>query len=262
MISAILLAMGDSVDEVYQGAVWFVMFAVLCLVLALILIFANAVRRARLRRGEAHARADTYKISKQGATPAGISANAQDLLGPGVRLGTDNRVREEFLAHMRMQHHAQPKVDVVVPKQHRFVATDFRMSEYTYTKRDYLLTRTEREFFVQLYYMFKGKYLIFPQIHLTGLLNYRHGKQSAKGAWGSIRHYSVDYVVCAPDLSILCAIELDDRSHDRPDRRARDRAVNQLCRDAGLSLVRIAVGDMHDSLFVKKEINHAIAGSQ
>ena len=38
-----------------------------------------------------------------------------------------------------------------------------------------------------------------------------------------------------------CAIELDDRSHDLPERRARDRLLDRICERAGLPLIRFRV---------------------
>ena len=58
---------------------------------------------------------------------------------------------------------------------------------------------------------------------------------------------SVDYVLCDTDFRILCAIELDDSTHDAEERRNRDRAVNYIFEKAGLPLIRVPLGQSVDS---------------
>lgn len=49
-----------------------------------------------------------------------------------------------------------------------------------------------------------------------------------------------DFVLCdARDNSIMLVIELDDSSHARPERFRRDVLVNDVCRAAGVALLRI-----------------------
>ncbi|WP_156821650.1 DUF2726 domain-containing protein, partial [Halomonas smyrnensis] len=43
------------------------------------------------------------------------------------------------------------------------------------------------------------------------------------------------------DFEVFCALELDDKTHDRPERLKRDRILNQACRDAGVDLHRMYV---------------------
>ena len=56
-----------------------------------------------------------------------------------------------------------------------------------------------------------------------------------------------DFVLCRPDLSIVAVIELDDRSHERADRRAADARKTKALADAGLKLVRIPAGPLPTS---------------
>ena len=55
----------------------------------------------------------------------------------------------------------------------------------------------------------------------------------------SAKHF--DFVVCALDtLAPLAAIELNDASHQRPDRQKRDELLRGICRDIGLPLIELA----------------------
>lgn len=61
--------------------------------------------------------------------------------------------------------------------------------------------------------------------------------------WNAFRQISskhIDFVLVHPETSaILVAIELDDRSHDRAERRTRDQFLDRAFREAGMPLIRI-----------------------
>lgn len=245
--------MGYSGGEVDQGIVWLITFtgvvAAVAIAYSLITRTAHSIKSLRAAKRDA-----STKTSPAASELASTETKHSKLEYPSELepLKISAKTRQELLVHMRQQY-ATSKVDVVKPKP-----SSFKMTTYTYTKRSHIMTQTERKFYLQLYYMFKGQYFVFPQIHLADLLDYRHTGQSYRGAWASIKDYSVDYVICSPSLQVLSAIELDDRSHSRPDRQARDQAVNQICEKAALPLVRIAVDDMHNDRYVKQAVQGSI----
>jgi hypothetical protein len=49
-----------------------------------------------------------------------------------------------------------------------------------------------------------------------------------------------DFVLVKQSFA-ACAIELDDRTHERPERRSRDRQLDRICERAGLPLIRFRV---------------------
>jgi hypothetical protein len=65
---------------------------------------------------------------------------------------------------------------------------------------------------------------------------------------------ALDYfVVCkAGDLSIAGVIELDDRSHDRPDRQRRDRFVDEAMGSAGIPILHLAARRSYEVAEVKR----------
>jgi Protein of unknown function (DUF2726) len=54
-----------------------------------------------------------------------------------------------------------------------------------------------------------------------------------------INQKSVDFVICDKEFRTVVAIELDDKTHERPDRIERDEIVEGLFKEAGIRLVRI-----------------------
>lgn len=121
--------------------------------------------------------------------------------------------------------------------------------EYRYRARTSVMSAREEEFYHRLTAILGPRYLVFPQMHLSALLDWHIKGQNWNAARSSINGKSVDYAVVEADtLQLLCAIELDDHTHDRPDRVERDRLVERIFSSAGLPLVRFRdVERMSDS---------------
>lgn len=111
--------------------------------------------------------------------------------------------------------------------------------QYTYTPKDSLMTATEMDFYWKLNKVVDNRYFIYPQVHLSALLDHRVVGQNWKGAFYHINAKSVDYVLCSKTtLQPIYAIELDDPSHDRIDRINRDIEVERIFSEANVPLVR------------------------
>ena len=100
------------------------------------------------------------------------------------------------------------------------------------------VTPAELNFYRVLTRVLAGRGHVLAQVALNRVL-FLPG-QPARGSWSNkMRGRSLDFLVCDPaTLRPMVAIELDDSSHDRPDRRARDDDVERLLSAAGLPFVR------------------------
>lgn len=75
----------------------------------------------------------------------------------------------------------------------------------------------------------------------------KHGRRISQKAF--------DFVLVEKGTSLVrCAIELDDRTHERPDRKARDRFLELACKRAGLPLARVRVTGVYDLETIRSEI--------
>jgi hypothetical protein len=112
--------------------------------------------------------------------------------------------------------------------------------EYKYKAKKFLMTRNEREVYKNLEKITKNKYYIFPQIHISEIIDHKIEGQNWKAALSKIQRKSVDYVLCDKEtLGIVYVVELDDRTHEREDRVERDIEVEKIFTNAGVKLVRI-----------------------
>lgn len=128
--------------------------------------------------------------------------------------------------------------------------------KYEYKKKDYVMTQSEMKFFTILTQAIGNTYEIFPQVHLASFLDHKIKGQNWNGAFRHIDEKSVDYLLCnKTDLLIRCAIELDDKSHERPDRQERDKEVERILRDAHMPLLRIKDHENIDSGQIVEKIN-------
>jgi very-short-patch-repair endonuclease len=113
-------------------------------------------------------------------------------------------------------------------------------AKYRYNRKNFFLTRAEHEFYDVLVEAVGVEYRIFAQVHLPTLVDHTVRGQNWRAALAHINRKSVDFVLCDKAyLSPKLAIELDDKSHERPDRQERDREVESILREAGVPLLRL-----------------------
>lgn len=81
---------------------------------------------------------------------------------------------------------------------------------------------------------------VVPKVRLADLFSVRDFK-SNRGAFNQIAQKHVDFVLCDPrTMKPLCAVELDDRSHQQSKQQKRDAFVDGVFMAAGLPLVHVA----------------------
>lgn len=95
-------------------------------------------------------------------------------------------------------------------------------------------------------------HIVLAQVQLSRFLAVKRGHPPR--AWlNRINRKSVDFLILAKDATVIAAIELDDRSHERPDRRHADAQKNRALADAGVRLIRWGVSRMPDAAMIRAE---------
>ncbi len=113
--------------------------------------------------------------------------------------------------------------------------------EYPYCLRDDFLSPAEHSFFMVLRSAVSDKVLVQTKVNLGDLFYARSSDPSKYRIYtNKIDRKHVDFLLCDPKtVRPLVAIELDDKSHQRDDRQARDAFVENVFRAAALPLVRV-----------------------
>lgn len=116
-----------------------------------------------------------------------------------------------------------------------------------YRVRERLVTRAELRFYRALQKAALEEFEIFAMVRIADVLTVVDAVPKRRLWLNKILAKHVDFVLCDPQsLQPRVAIELDDASHDRPDRRERDAFVDQAFESAGLPLLRIPAAASYD----------------
>lgn len=132
-----------------------------------------------------------------------------------------------------------------------------RASDLPYEKKESLLTDAERSFLGVLEQAIGDRFRIYAQVRLADLLFVKAGTDKSKrtAAQNRINGKHADFVLCDPKtLEIICAIELDDSSHQRASRKERDAFLEKACATAGLPLARFPAKSGYVVTEVRTEI--------
>ncbi len=94
------------------------------------------------------------------------------------------------------------------------------------------------------------EHIVLAQVGLSRILGVKRGNKFQ--AWQNrIDRKSADFVVCSKDSTILAVIELDDSTHERPDRKHADATKQKALSSAGLRLIRWNVKSLPDEASIK-----------
>lgn len=106
-------------------------------------------------------------------------------------------------------------------------------------QRKYLLTKNEYQAYKSLKIILeKYKMIACPKVRLLDIVEPINGDHY-KGALGKIQSKHVDFVICDKDLYIKGILELDDNSHNLPERQERDQFVDAVLRNVGYNVIRV-----------------------
>ena len=120
-----------------------------------------------------------------------------------------------------------------------------RKERYPYQKRKYLMSIPERKFYEELSRIIDtSKYVVLPQVPLSRVVEV---KIRGKEFWryhNKINKKIIDFVVFSkPYYEPVLAIEYDDKSHEKKDRRKRDDFLNNVMSKSGITLLRVKYGE-------------------
>lgn len=117
---------------------------------------------------------------------------------------------------------------------------------FPYRVRDNFLSTDEIRFYQDLVFAVGGHYVVAPKVRLADIF-YVTQRFNNYAPFNRIAMKHVDFLLCEPhSMKPALAIELDDHSHNRPDRVARDEFIDQLFTVAGLRLVHVPIRRNYD----------------
>jgi len=108
-----------------------------------------------------------------------------------------------------------------------------------YRLRDDFLSPAELSFYRVLHSAVANRAAVCPKVNLKDLF-FVTGSNESQAYRNKIDRKHVDFLLCDPgSMQPLLGVELDDKSHQRADRQARDEFVNEVFKVAGLQLLHV-----------------------
>jgi hypothetical protein len=125
---------------------------------------------------------------------------------------------------------------------------------------DTLLTAAEQKFYEALDSAIDGRLLILSKVRIADLFNVTSASRSARyRVFRSIACKHVDFVLAeAANLRPLAAIELDDSSHQRADRRLRDELLDDLFQKAAFPLLRFRTAAFYSPRMIEARVEEVV----
>jgi Protein of unknown function (DUF2726) len=128
---------------------------------------------------------------------------------------------------------------------------------FPYQSKDVLCSPAERSFLGVLDNIVGKNYRIFAKVRLADIVDVQKGLSTSawQSAFNRISRKHIDFIVCnANDISIIGAIELDDKTHRGKGRQERDQFLDKTLETAGVPILRIKA----QSTYSIKEISSSL----
>ena len=180
----------------------------------------------------------------RGGSKGIIRSRAISIDGLGMNTGSSKNVP--------VTQSSVPVVSVPVVAATSLPKKDF----YKYRRRDFL-SGAEIRLFKVLEMSLDRRFRVFPKVKVADLVSPSCNRFFRMAALLHINQKHIDFVVCDIELVPLCAIELDDRSHDFA--QDKDKQKDEIFLSAGLPLVRFRNASFYDPHEVFQKINLAIS---
>jgi uncharacterized protein DUF2726 len=123
-----------------------------------------------------------------------------------------------------------------------------------------LVTPAEQRFYEVLDEAIDGRLMIMSKVRVADLLNVTSERPPARHrVFRSIACKHVDFVLVeAQNLRPLAAIELDDSTHQRADRRKRDELLDDLFEKADFPLLRFKTSSIYSPRSIEAQVGDAL----
>lgn len=131
----------------------------------------------------------------------------------------------------------------------------------TYRRHDSLFTPAEFHFLHTLRAALPAHLEVFGKVRVADVLRpvEKLDRKAWRSAFNRITGKHLDFILCERDSGrLVCALELNDRSHSRLERQERDKFIVTACREANFPLLMIPAVRVYDVEKLRTAIVEAI----
>jgi len=138
-----------------------------------------------------------------------------------------------------------------------------KQSEPLYNSKQKLFSPAEATFFGVLKLALGDDFHIFSKVRVADLLEPAGPGSQWRSAFNRISSKHLDFVVCKTgSWDIIAVVELDDASHSRRDRAARDAFMDSSLQNAGIPIVRVKAKATYAVPELRNQIQQTIRRAQ
>lgn len=119
------------------------------------------------------------------------------------------------------------------------VLETLKNTKYPYKKRPWLLSEAEKTFYNYMLANLKYDIKIMIKIRLADIVDVNEAKTRDSRDLYKIACKHIDYVIVDKDINIICAVELDDFTHDTVEVQYRDKFIREVLQECGVPLFRV-----------------------
>lgn len=144
---------------------------------------------------------------------------------------------------------------MVLPEDRRAVEVEKITGEiYLYELRRSLITKNERMYYDAIKAVLPTGYHIFPQINLASFIVRTDGARYQNELFRN-----VDFLITNLEYQPQIVVEINDASHNDPERKKRDAKVQKICEEAGIPVVKLWTSYGVNPEYIKKKIAETLA---
>lgn len=114
-----------------------------------------------------------------------------------------------------------------------------KIRRHPYIRKTCVLTDAEKVCFKFLRQRLGDKVTILSKVRLADVVELNELVTRDTAAFRKIAYKHLDYLVLSPDLDLICAVELDDYTHETDKAKERDKFVAEVLQDCGVPFFRI-----------------------
>jgi len=136
--------------------------------------------------------------------------------------------------------------------------SEVEFTDYPYQKAGVLFTPAERSFLGVLNQAVEERGIVLGKVRVADVMIPKKGLSPSERqrAFNKISAKHFDFLLCDNnDLSVICAVELNDSSHQSSNRQKRDEFLKGACGAAGIPLIQVPA----KSSYVIDEVKHLLA---
>ena len=136
---------------------------------------------------------------------------------------------------------------------------------FPYQPAKTLFSAAERSFLGVLDQAVGSEHRVFGKVRVADVAIVKPGlgKSARQGALNRIAYKHFDFVVCrASDLTVVCAVELNDKSHSSQRSQARDDLLLKVCQAINLPLLTVPAKPAYSPQEVRSQFLAAVSPQQ